>query len=849
MDPTSERVSEEEMGEMEKSTTDFQADYDGSHIKVLEGLEAVRKRPAMYIGGTDSGGLHHLVFEVLDNSIDEALAGFCDRVVLKLYADGSASVLDNGRGIPAEMHETGKSSLEVVMTVLHAGGKFDGKAYKVSGGLHGVGVSVVCALSEWLEAESYRDGVGYRQRYSRGQPNSDVANLGETDRRGTFVRFKPDPEIFETTKFKPEALSKRCRELAFLNKGLRIFFSDEHTGTDEEFYYEEGIKDFIRHHNASKTPIHKDIVYISGEDAGADKTGVSLEVALQYNSEYSTDSIFAFANNIHTPHGGTHLSGFKSALTRTLNRYARDNKVIKESDSQPEGNDYLEGLVAVISVKVPDPQFESQTKVKLSNPEVEGVTQQLVNEDLRNALEENPATAKAIINKATQARQAREAARKARDLIRRKTVLSSGNLPGKLADCSSRNPEITELYIVEGDSAGGSAKGGRVREFQAILPIRGKIINVEKARIDKMLGHQEIQTIITAVGTGIGEDDFDISKLRYGKIIIMTDADVDGSHIRTLLLTFFFRHMPKLIEDGHLYIAQPPLYKLTRKKKERYIQDEMEFEEVSVEIVSEGTVLTSIASGKQCRGDALLAYCKAARRVDNFADTLRKRGFMIDPYLAARKADDGQLPSFCVRLRRSGGDNSGDRFFYTEDELKAFVEELKAEREEVSVATDGDSAEKRDSADVIVCEIHEAAVVRADVDEITRTGVLPLVYRHPGMPDDDNFVVDTIPDPLATFGREESESPEPIQDLQTFLRAIDKFMERIDVQRFKGLGEMNPDQLFNTTMDPENRTLLQVSMKDAYKADVNFSILMGTDVESRRKFIQEHALEVKNLDI
>ncbi len=821
-------------------------EYDGSHIKVLEGLQAVRKRPDMYIGGTDSGGLHHLVFEVLDNSIDEALGGYCDAIEVKIHDDGSISILDNGRGIPVDMHETGKSALEVVMTVLHAGGKFDHKAYKVSGGLHGVGVSVVCALSEWLEVEVCRDGMRHRQTYARGQPTDEVTNLGKTDRQGTLVRFKADPEIFETVEFKPEVISKRCRELAFLNSGLRIKFIDEISETEEKFYYEEGIKDFVRHHNSTKTPLHKDIVFFSRTD---EASGTGLDVALQYNSEYSTESIFTFANNIHTVHGGTHLSGFKSSLTRTLNRYARDNRLMKDSESLPEGNDYLEGIVAVVSVKVPDPKFESQTKVKLSNTEVEGIVQQIVNDELGTYLEENPQTAKTIINKAVQARQAREAARKARDLIRRKTVLSSGNLPGKLADCSSRDPDRTELFIVEGDSAGGSAKTGRVREFQAILPIRGKILNVEKTRIDKMLSHNEIQTIITAIGTGIGEDDFDLSKLRYGKIIIMTDADVDGSHIRTLLLTFFFRQMPQLIETGHLFIAQPPLFKLTRNKRERYIQNEQEFEQISLEVIVEGTALESADGARRCEGENLLRLFRAIRQLERYAAQLERRGLRIDDYLAARR-EDGAFPILAVRSGGRSVEDAPDRYFFSEEELKAFLERLRIEYDrEIVVASVDVPTEKRDGADAIISEIHESEGIRKTVDRILESGVMPLVYRHPDIPEEETLAVNEMPGPVARLVRKKSESGEDIHDIRNLLGALHRAMSRIDVQRFKGLGEMNPDQLFNTTMDPGNRTLLSVSMKDAYKADEYFSILMGTDVESRRKFIQEHALEVKNLDI
>jgi DNA gyrase subunit B len=862
MNPTSERVESEtlETGSMGRSgrlderppakvapsPLDPGA-YDSSHIKVLEGLEAVRKRPDMYIGGTDSGGLHHLVFEVLDNSIDEALAGFCDRIVVKIFGDGSVSILDNGRGIPVDMHETGVSALEVVMTKLHAGGKFDHKAYKVSGGLHGVGVSVVCALSEWLEVESYRNGLRHRQRYTRGHPDGDVAQFGKADHTGTLVRFKPDAQIFESVEFRYEIIAKRCRELAFLNKGLRIQLVDERSSTEENFYFEEGIIDFVRHCNATKEPLHKEIFYFQKDDAA---TGVGLEVALQYNSDYSTDNIFSFANNIHTVHGGTHLSGFKSALTRTLNKYARDNKVSKESDDLPEGNDYLEGLVAVVSVKVPDPKFESQTKVKLSNTEVEGIVQQIVNEELGTVLEENPQSTKVILLKALQAKQAREAARKARDLIRRKTVLSSGSLPAKLADCSSRDPDKTELYIVEGDSAGGSAKTGRVRQFQAILPIRGKILNVEKTRIDKMLSHQEIQTIIAAIGTGIGEEDFDISKLRYGKIIIMTDADVDGSHIRTLLLTFFFRQMPKLIEESHLFIAQPPLFKMTRKGKERYIQDEKEYERVSLETIVDGAKLVIDGNGNTCSSEALLRLATSISRLGRHEDNFRKKEISLSDYLARRRSEDGRLPLLAA-LRSKKAGNHNQWFFFSEGELQDFLHQLKAERggQDVAVATEEDPIEKRDASEFIIYEFYERDAIEKLCSEILAVGALPLLYRDPRLQVDLEMSREERPRPIAKLHRDDGDAFEEVFDLAGLLDKLYLAMSKVDVQRFKGLGEMNPEQLFETTMNPETRTLLLVSMKDAFKADEYFSILMGTDVESRRKFIQEHALEVKNLDV
>jgi DNA gyrase subunit B len=845
-DPTPGQIDSGQVPE-DPPATGSDADYGAGNIQVLEGLEAVRKRPDMYIGGTDAGGLHHLVFEVLDNSVDEALAGHCTIVKLRIHDDGSLSVSDDGRGIPVGMHQSGKSALEVVMTTLHAGGKFDAQSYKISGGLHGVGVSAVCALSEHLEVESYRDGKVNRQTYARGKTTSEVTVLGTTDKRGTLLRFKPDGDIFETVDFKYEVLAKRCRELAFLNKGLRILVQDERVGEGEtkedNFFYEEGIIDFVRHHNATKAPIHEDIIYFNSE-----VNDVVLEVAMQYNDEYSTDNIFTFANNINTIHGGTHLSGFKSSLTRTLNKYARDNRGVKDTDSLPEGNDYLEGLVAIVSVKLGDPKFESQTKVKLSNTEIEGVVQQIVNSDLATYLEENPATAKTISLKAAQAKSAREAARKARDLIRRKTVLSSGNLPGKLADCSSRDNDRTELYIVEGDSAGGSAKMGRVRDFQAILPIRGKIINVEKARIDKMLGHTEIQTIISALGTGIGEEDFDIAKIRYGKIIIMTDADVDGSHIRTLLLTFFFRHMSQLITNGYLFIAQPPLYKMTWKKKDRYIQDEKALDTILLELGTDGVSVE--ARGKVCEKEDLLDLCRDMSRLDRYEATLAVRGLKFNEYLSRRR-EDGRLPVYRVEMNKMTEELNPSWYFYDDNEMNAFFAKLREERggEEIAIGSENDPLEKRERAELSIHEFHERVSVEKIASAIADRDLVPLLYRDDELAKLIERGSHERPEPLALVTAKSGGDAEPVYDLHGLLNAIRPSLDKVDLQRFKGLGEMNPDQLFNTTMDPTTRTLVQVGMQDAIKADEYFSILMGTDVESRRKFIQEHALEVKNLDV
>ena len=828
-----------------------ESEYNASSIQVLEGLEAVRKRPDMYIGSTEAAGLHHLVYEVLDNSIDEALQGSCTNIQVHIYSDGSISVMDDGRGIPVEQHKTGKSALEVVMTVLHAGGKFDHKTYKVSGGLHGVGVSVVCALTEWMEVEVYRNGHNYRQEYRRGIPSGPVATLGKTDKRGTKVRFKPDTQIFPTVDFQYDVLSKRCRELAFLNKGLQISTADDRSGKSDAFMYQDGIRAFVQHYNSTKDVVHKDIVYFEKTD---EASSISLEVAMQYNTEYSTDNIYTFANNINTIHGGTHLSGFKSALTRTFNKYAKDHKLIKETDDLPDGSDYLEGLVAIVSVKVPDPKFESQTKVKLSNTEVEGIVQQIVNERLGTFCEENPATAKSVITKSLQAKLAREAARKARDLIRRKTVLSSGNLPGKLADCSSRDPHETELYIVEGDSAGGSAKQGRVRQFQAILPIRGKILNVEKTRIDKMLAHEEIQVIISALGTGIGQDDFDVSKLRYGKIIIMTDADVDGSHIRTLLLTFFFRQMPALIQDGYIFIAQPPLYGLVRKNKTTYLQGEKELEAELIRMGSEGLEVVTTGSSRKIGKDDLKRLCDAIGRLGRLEAGLLRRGIQLNDYLQLRRSATPCLPRYSLVLHASAQSGTGRRYFYTEEEREAFLQALGSTKgSPLVVADEDDLLEKKETADVVLSTIHEEEPVQRITSELESLHFSPRVFRvDKGQHADGAAKAGTVAknlEPIAML-TDSSGVRTPVHDLWGILERVKENVKGgIDIKRFKGLGEMNPEELFSTTMDPGTRTLLKVALKDAYKADEYFTILMGTNVESRRKFIQHHALDVTNLDI
>ncbi len=798
--------------------------YDWRSIRVLEGLEAVRKRPDMYIGSTGSAGLHHLVNEVLDNSIDEALAGYADRIWIVIGEDGTISIRDNGRGIPVEIHqEEGISTLQVVMTKLHAGGKFDHRSYKVSGGLHGVGVSVVNALSEWMEVEVFRDGWVYRQIYERGNPLGEVERIGRTDRRGTKVVFRPDPEIFDTVEFDYELLRNRSRELAFLNPNVRISIKDERTGKEEEFHFEGGIVAFVEHLNSNRNPIHPEVIYFSGEQ---DTTQV--EIAMQYNDGYSTDNIYTYVNNIRTIHGGTHESGFRSGLTRALNRYGKKEGIFK-GNVTPEGRDYLEGLVAVLSVKVMDPKFESQTKVKLANPEVEGAVQSIVFERLNEFFEENPSTAKAILQKAVTAAQAREAARKARELTRRKGLLSSGGLPGKLYDCVRRDPEGTELFIVEGDSAGGSAKQGRVREFQAILPIRGKIINVEKARLDRVLNHQEVQTIISAIGAGVGDDDFDINKVRYGKIIIMTDADVDGSHIRTLLLTFFFRQMRPLLERGMVYVAQPPLYRVVYRNKEFYVHDDAALRNFILDIGLKEVTFTRSGASDPMQPEQLKSVLQCINRIESFAGSLEKKGISLGDYLA--RARGTELPT--VRVVSNGI----ERFFYSEVEYTGFMRQYKVEKgEEVKLEEENGQEETRE-ADVRVTEYTEAQPLGKLLAALAEAGFAGSDYRR----GEDSEALGT-----ARVGKEERE----VRDLRELASIVrEKGQGSVSYQRFKGLGEMNAQQLWETTMKPENRTLVRVRLEDAARADEMFSVLMGSNVEPRRAFIDRYAREAKNLDI
>jgi DNA gyrase subunit B len=787
-----------------------QGDYGADKIKVLEGLSAVRKRPAMYIGSTSAQGLHHLVYELVDNSIDEALAGYCDAVEVVIHLDGSVTVKDNGRGIPTDMHPTeGKSAAEVVLTVLHAGGKFDNSSYKVSGGLHGVGSSVVNALSSKLELEIRRNGRVYTQSYERGVPLAPLKEEGETKGRGTKITFLPDGEIFETTEFSFDVLSQRLRELAFLNAGVRIKIHDERSDKDHDFFYEGGIRSFVEYLNRSKNAVNPEPIYVRGE-----KSGVDIEIAMQYNDSYD-EKIFTFANNINTHEGGTHLIGFKAALTRTMNSYANANNLLKNVKVAISGEDLREGLTAVISVKIPQPQFEGQTKTKLGNSEVKGYVETLVNEKLAVYLEENPAMAKRILEKSIDAARAREAARKARELTRRKGALEIGTLPGKLADCQEKDPALSELFLVEGDSAGGSAKQGRDRKYQAILPLKGKILNVEKARFDKMLASQEIRTLIAALGTSIGKDDFDMAKLRYHKIIIMTDAD--GSHILTLLLTFFFRQMMELIERGYLYIAQPPLYKIKRGKKEQYLKNEAALQAYLLEEGTEDMVLKLGSDERVYRGKQIIPILTQLIDFDAIFDKVVRKGI-----------NEQLLKMFLKCGIKNGFEEISDLVPQLPRLKEAFPDTDYKVHDGTSITFSFGNLRVRVDQQII-------AIINS-----YEYGMLMESYKR---------VVSTFGTAQATILSEEkvlleTESQEEV--LSFFLETAKKGLY---IQRYKGLGEMNPEQLWETTMHQENRVLLQVKIEDAVAAEDIFTVLMGDQVEQRRDFIEQNALNVSNLDI
>ncbi len=795
--------------------------YTADDIQVLKGLEAVRKRPSMYIGSTGERGLHHLVFEVVDNSVDEAMAGFCDHIEVTIHPDNSVTVMDDGRGIPVDIHKgENRSALEVVMTTLHAGGKFDSKTYKVSGGLHGVGVSVVNALSAWCDVEVKLDGNIHHQRYIRGVPQGSVSVIGKTKKRGTKTSFIPDPMVFETTDFSFDLLAKRLREMAFLNKGLSIELSDERDGRRVQYKYSGGIVEFIKHINAGRTPLYPTVVYLEGAREETEDSGmVSVEVALQHSDGY-TENIFTFANNINTEEGGTHLSGFRAALTRTTNDYARVQGLLKKDEPPLVGEDIREGMAAVVSVRIGNPQFEGQTKTKLGNSELKGIVEQIVGEGLNFYYEEHPDTARKIVTKSLESARARQAARKARNLARRKSVLEGSSLPGVLADCSEREPEKCELFIVEGPSAGGSAKQGRDRSNQAILPLGGKILNVEKARLDKILSNNELITIITAIGSGIA-DEFELERLRYHKIVIMTDADVDGSHIRTLLLTFFYRQMRPLLEQGYIYIAQPPLYRVKRGREEFYMQSEGEMDRLLLELGSRGA--RAEIDGAKLDEKALLDLTRHLRRVKLCFDRLERRGLDVEEYLD--HARDDRLPRYYLRDLETGD----IEYAYTEQELGLLEEKAEAGEELADLLGQGRQEWRKHEPE----ELGEATELEELRNAIREFGLDFLAERKPGI---------TLH--LGKEGR--FELTDPLELLEALRRAGNR---EVSVQRYKGLGEMNPEQLWETTMDPASRTLLQVTVEDAFAADEMFSVLMGDQVPPRREFIRSHALEVANLDI
>lgn len=855
-------------------------EYGAAQIDKLEGLEAVRKRPGMYIGYTDERGLHHCVFEVLDNSIDEHLAGYCTRVDVTIHPDGSVSIKDNGRGIPVDMHAKWKiPAIELVLTNLHAGGKFGQGAYKYSGGLHGVGAKCVNALSEWFKAEVHRDGKIYHMAFARGKTTQKLTELGELKNKkltGTTITFLPDTEIFTTTEFDFDRLATRLRELAFLNPGIQIVLADErddetHKPRTESYYYKDGIAEFVKQLGENKQLLHpkpiilagKRPVAVKGNEGENKQDEVYLDCVLQYNDSYS-DQILCFCNSIPNPDGGTHSTGFRTALTRAINQYAKSNSLVKDKDPAITGDDVREGLICVLNLKHPDPKFESQTKVKLVNPEVEGIVSSVTYEGVMNHFEENPAVAKKVVEKALTAARGREAARRARETVR-KSALTGGGLPGKLADCSEKDPSLTELYIVEGDSAGGSAKQGRDRRFQAILPIRGKLINVEKARLDKVLQNTEIQTMITAIGTGIGEGDqegsFDLSKLRYNRIIIMTDADVDGSHIRTLLLTFFYRQMPDLVRRGHVYIAQPPLYQIKRKKREEYVEDDTQLNRILIDLGADEARLVNLADKKEFSSAQLKELLTLLEKLEKHSNAIKRHGGDFEQFLEARDAKTDTLPAYLVKIR--DGNEEWVEYFHNEEEVREFS----AKHPEFSLFEDeppaadaangangtpapapsgsgsssGSGSGSKRTRRAKLVELYESPAIAKLIAEIGRKGLRI-----------DHYSAKEAPIFELAEGDGENAKRQEIFAIPQILESVREIGKRgVQVTRFKGLGEMDAKELYETTMNPNKRKMLKVRLDEtnSVEADKMFTILMGDIVEPRRIFIEDNALNVRNLDI
>ncbi len=823
---------------------DPRQEYTASSITVLEGLQAVRERPGMYIGDTQTNGLHQLVYEVVDNCIDEAMAGFCDLIQVTIHPDNSVTIEDNGRGIPVEEHakESKKqgrsvSAVEVVMTILHAGGKFDKDSYKVSGGLHGVGVSCVNAVSKAMTVDVYKDGKEHQISFSRGKVVKPLKVIGDTDKRGTKVTFVPDDKIFTVLEYDHDILLKRLRELAFLNRGIKILFRDQREEDKEEitFQYDGGISSFVLYLNENKQSLFEKPIYIKGSKMLHDGP-IEFEVAMQWNNTYS-ESTYSYVNNIATRHGGTHVSGFSAALTRSLNQYIKNNNLLKNAKVSVTGEDMREGLTTVLSIKIANPQFEGQTKQKLGNSEVASVVQQIVGEEITIFLNENPQIARTIVDKSILAAQAREAARKARELTLRKTALDSGRLPGKLSDCQEKDPTKCEIYIVEGASAGGSAKMGRDRRFQAILPIRGKILNVEKARLQKVLQNEEIGTMISAFGCGIGKDNFSVEKLRYHRIIIMTDADVDGSHIRTLLLTFFYRHMPDLVDNNFIYIAQPPLYRVTRKKTSRYIHSEREMDEYLLNLGISDVLLRLASHSDALEKDEVKNLLFAILEVEQFIASVERKGIPFREFLAQR-SDEGQLPRYHVIH------NQDHLFLYTDDEFAALKETSDAEQKKQHEETLASIPEEEITEDMKAFHPQPLPYVELFEEESLKSMKESLAEFNFSL---DQYLV-AEGKILDVIDEEGTETPVyTLRELIDFLRKNGR--KGIELQRYKGLGEMNADQLWETTMDPAKRTLIQVTMPDAIAADHMFTMLMGDEVAPRRSFIETHALSVKNLDI